>query len=273
MSGATGKLSLVFRKKDDGVTYMAKQYYKLPLQVLRPHYQDDDGTAFVYMLNPSGGVLQNDKLYTDIVVEPNARALVTTPSSTKFYKSDEGHSEISNRAELHSGSVLEYIPEHNVPYGGSRTYQENEFHLCKDSTLIAFDMSTAGRVSMGEVFRYDIYSSLTKIYVDGKLKLYDRACIEPHKLDLSKPGLMEGFLSNGTIYAHAPSIPDGLIDDLNSMGHSGEINFAAGIMDDNIIVTRFLGSDIIVLKDTVNAVWDRLRRALLDKPAVKIRKF
>ena len=60
MSGATGKLSLVFRKRDDGVTYMAKQYYKLPLQVLRPHYQDDDGTAFVYMLNPSGGVLQND---------------------------------------------------------------------------------------------------------------------------------------------------------------------------------------------------------------------
>ena len=54
---------------------------------------------------------------------------------------------------------------------------------------------------------------------------------------------------------------------------AGEINFAAGIMDDNIIVTRFLGSDIIVLKDTVNAVWDRLRRALLDKPAVKIRKF
>ena len=57
---------------------------------MRAHYQDSDGTAFIYLLNPSGGVLQHDRLLTEITLEEGSRVYVTTPSNTKFYKMDEG---------------------------------------------------------------------------------------------------------------------------------------------------------------------------------------
>lgn len=133
MINPTGALSLRFKRKTDGRSYLAQQYYKLPLQVMTTHYQDNDGTVFVYLLNPGGGVLQHDRLLTEIVLEEDSRVYITTPSTTKFYKMDEGHAEVVNKITVGAGAVLEYLPEHNAPFAMSEAYQENEFHLHGDS--------------------------------------------------------------------------------------------------------------------------------------------
>lgn len=273
MDRPTGELSLVFRKRADGQTYVAEQYFKLPLQVMKPHYQDDDGTAYVYLLNPSGGILQHDKLFTEIVLEENSKALVTTPSSTKFYKMDEGHAEVLNKITVGAGAQLEYLPEHNVPFAMSETYQENQFYLDADAVLIASDMVTAGRVSRGEIFDYNLYSSRTKIYVDGKLRIYDNSHMDVKALDIEKMGFMEGYLTNGTIYVYSRNITDELPVKLNTLNRSDSMMFAAGKIDDDLMIVRFLGDDIIELKDMIAAVWAEIRPAVLGKASVRIRKY
>lgn len=100
----TGVIRLELRKKSSGKTYLARQFYDLPLQVLPPYYQDDDGTAFVYLLNPTGGVLQGDRLLTEIKVEKDARALITTPSANKLYKMEDDHAEILNEIHVEEGA-------------------------------------------------------------------------------------------------------------------------------------------------------------------------
>ena len=72
MNKPTGELSLVFSRKDNGRTHLSRQYFKLPLQIMMPHYQEEDGTAFVYFLNPGGGILQHDRLLTEVTVEDGA---------------------------------------------------------------------------------------------------------------------------------------------------------------------------------------------------------
>lgn len=273
MEKPTGELSLVFRNRDDGQTYVAKQFYKLPLQVMRTHYQEKDGTAFVYLLNPSGGVLQHDRLLTQITLEDNSRALITTPSSTKFYKMDEGHAEVVNRVTLGAGAVLEYLPEHNVPFALSETYQENEFYLDEDSILIASDMVTAGRVTRGEAFEYKLYSSTTKIYVNGKLKVYDKSRMDAANIEMKKLGYMEGFQANGTVYVYAKKIDDGLPKTLNNIETAGNVVFAAGKIDDSLMIVRFMGDNMIDLRDTVTSIWGHIRKSVLGKNAVRIRKY
>ena len=86
MKKTTGELSLLFRKKKNGQTYLAEQYYKLPLQVMRAHYQDSDGTAFIYLLNPSGGVLQHDRLLTEITLEEGSRVYAVSYTHLDVYK-------------------------------------------------------------------------------------------------------------------------------------------------------------------------------------------
>lgn len=272
MEKPTGALSLVFRQKKDGTTYAAKQYYKLPLQVMRTHYQENDGTAYVYLLNPSGGVLQHDRLYTEIVLEENSRVYITTPSSTKFYKMDEGHAEVVNQITVGAGAVLEYLPEHNTPFAMAKAFQENEFHLHKDAVLIASDMVTAGRVSRGEIFAYDLYSSKTKIYVDGRLCLYDHSRMDAGNMDMSKLGYMEGYLTNGAIYARAPHIKDSLPKAINQMKPEGVV-LAAGKIDDSLMIVRFLGNSMVELKETAETVWGKIRREILGKEPIRVRKY
>lgn len=273
MDEPTGKLSLVFRKKSSGKTYIAKQYFKLPLQIMNHHYQDDDGTAFVYLLNPSGGILQHDRLLTELTLEENSRAFITTPSNTKFYKMDEGYARIANRMEVKAGAVLEYLPEHNVPFAGSEVYQENVFHLDKSAVLIASDMVTAGRLSRGERFEYHRYDSRTKIYVDGRLRLYDSSRMEPDKMPMEAAGMMEGYQANGSIYVYAQTLSGQLADELNQLPRSSGIRFAAGRLDPDLMIIRFLGEDLLEMQSMIFAVWDVLRRELLGKHAVRIRKY
>lgn len=273
MKQITGELALTFREKKSGQTYLAEQYFKLPLQVMAPHYQDDDGTAFIYLLNPSGGILQHDRLYTEINVEEGAKVVVTTPSATKFYKMDDGYAKIMNHINVKARGVMEYIPEHNVPFAESKVYQENVFYLDKSSVLIAADMVTAGRASMGEVFKYDVYSSKTRIYVEDKLKIYDNNLIEPGKMDLQTVGLMEDHLSNGVIYAYAQGLDKEIINKLNQLQHPEGIAFAAGMIEEDLLIIRFLGNNMIELKETIWKAWGCLREGILSKPAVKIRKY
>lgn len=273
MKEPTGKLSLQFRKKSDGKTHLARQYFKLPLQIMTTHYQEEDGTAFVYLLNPSGGILQHDRLLTEITLEKGSRSLITTPSSTKFYKMDEGYARVKNCFTLERDAVLEYLPEYNVPFAQSKTYQENDFYLDRNSVLIASDLVAAGRVSRGEIFDYDLYSSRTRIYVDGRLRLYDNSCIEPKTMDLNALGMMEGYLTNGTVYVHAPHLSSDLSSRLKEAVSGGDVCFAAGKIDENLMVIRLLGNSMIVLQEAVLSVWNVLRQDILGKNAVKIRKY
>lgn len=270
---ATGALSLTFRRKSSGQTYIAEQYFKIPMQIMPPHYQDDDGTAFVYLLNTGGGVLHNDRYMTELIAEEGSRVLITSPSSNKLYKMEDGHAELINHITVKDGAVMEYLPEHNVPYAGSHTYQENEFRLDKGAVLIASDMVTAGRVAMGEVFKYDFYASRTKIYVDNKLRVYDNSRMEPEDTDMEKLGYMEGYLTNGTIYVYSEGLSSDLPQRLNAMENEGDVKFAAGKIDDDFMIIRFLGNSMIELKEKIDTVWGVLRRELLGKEPVRIRKY
>lgn len=274
MENPTGELKLKFRKKTNGATYLAEQYFKLPLQIMAPHYQDEDGTAFLYLLNPSGGILQHDRLLTRVTVEDGAKVLITTPSSTKFYRMDDGHAILKNDFTVHAGGTLEYLPEYNVPFAKSKSYQINNFYLDEEAVLIASDLVTAGRISRGEAFQYNLYSSKTKIYVNGKLLAYDHGTIEPSKMKLDTLGMMEGYSSNGSIYIYKKNMMDALAEQINTMeNHWEDIGFAASQVNDSLMIVRLLGQNVSELQDIMHIIWNIIREKLLGKPAVRMRKY
>ncbi|MEG0829856.1 MAG: urease accessory protein UreD [Anaerovoracaceae bacterium] len=273
MENPTGKLSMVFRKKESGKTYLAEQYFKLPLQIMNPYYQDKDGTAFIYMLNPSGGILQHDRLLTEIKLEKNTKVLVTTPSSTKFYKMDEGYARLENYMTLEEEAVLEYLPEYNTPFAESNTEQENIFRLKKSSILIASEMVTAGRISRGESFKFERYDSKTKIYVDDQLLVYDSSLIEPGKTQVSTMGLMEKFSTVGTMYVYKEGLPKGLIEEINQITLGNEIKLGATQIEQDIMIVRIMGVGAQDMQEAMLEIWNIIRRTILNKGGVRIRKY
>jgi urease accessory protein len=274
VSETVGKLDLTFRRKADGKTYLAKQYYQLPLQILPPHYQDADGTAFLYLLNPSGGVLQNDRLYTEILVEENSRVCITTPSANKFYKMEDGCAKIENRFHVGRNAVLEYLPEHNVPFTASKVYQESTYYLDRESTLIAFDVVTSGRTERGERFAYDIYSSKTKIYVAQKLIAFENGRIEPGNKEHGGIGLFEGYDIYGTVFFYKENLSELLADELRSaLERCPGIHAGVSQLNPSLLSVKFLGKSVPETQKALSEIWSAGRRSLLSKDRVRIRKY
>lgn len=271
MMNRNGQLELEFTKNRDGRTILSRQYYRMPLQIMKPHYYDEGKTPGVYILNPGGGVLQYDRLRTSITCKGCASAIVTTPSANKFYRMDEDHAELYTEIWVEKGSVLEYLPEHNVPYAGSRVKQTSRYHVEKGAVLFASDMVTAGRVGSGEAFLYDEFSSKTEIYEDGRLIMLDSCRLEPSKEELQEKGLLDGDLSNGTIYVYAPGIDPGLKDEINREEYN--VRLAAGFLTPELMVVRSTGNSMIDMKDAMLKAWGICRRSILGRPPVRIRKY
>jgi urease accessory protein len=269
-----GTLELIFRRHQSGKTFLASQHFRLPLQVLTPFYSDTDGTAFVYLLNPSGGILQGDILETDIVIEQGAKAFVTTPSANKFYKMDEGHATLRNRISVADSGVLEYMPEYNIPFSQSSVLQETTFDLKAGATLMAFDMIVPGRMEKGEFFEYDLYSSKISIRVDGKLLAHEVARIEPNRFNPRGIGILEGRNIYGTVFLYKVGLDSGLkqsitgVFDKNSQVEGGLTFLAPGLA-----VVKFLGDNLTDCQKVVGEIWQICRKSMLGKDAVRIRKY
>ena len=273
MKHTLGTLNLIFRRHQSGKTFLASQHFRLPLQVLTPFYSDTDGTAFVYLLNPSGGILQGDVLETDITVEQGARAFVTTPSANKFYKMDEGHATLRNRISVFDGGVLEYMPEYNIPFSQSSVIQETSFDLTPGATLLAFDMIVPGRMEKGEFFEYDLYSSKISIRVDGKLLAHEVAKIDPKKSDPRGMGVMDGRHVYGTVFLYKKGLSPDLKSEIADVfdknpGVAGGLTF----LTDSLAAIKFLGDNLTDCQKVMNDIWQVCRKSMLDKEPVRMRK-
>ena len=81
-------------------------YARTPLRVLRPIYLDDTGMAYLYILNPCGGVVSGDTYTLHITLNPGAQAYVTTPSATQLYATLRTPAEQHIDFTLNPGTVL-----------------------------------------------------------------------------------------------------------------------------------------------------------------------
>lgn len=274
MKQTLGTLNLIFRRHQSGKTFLASQKFRLPLQVLTPFYSDTDGTAFVYLLNPSGGILQGDMLETDITVEPGAKAFITTPSANKFYKMDEGHATIRNRMAVADAGILEYMPEYNIPFSQSSVVQETTFQLQTGATLMAFDMIVPGRMEKREFFEYDLYSSKISVWVNGKLLAHEVAKIEPKQSDPRGVGILEGHNIYGTVFLYQNALNPGLKESITKLFEckpcvEGGISF----LTESLAVIKYLGDNLTDCQLVVNELWQICRQSLLGKDAVRMRKY
>lgn len=274
MANQTGTLNLTFRQKESGITYLPQNSFTYPMRVMSPFYEDDDGTAFIHLLNLSGGVVGGDELITDVTVEDNAKVFLTTTSSNKLYKMIPGrHAVITNKFKVGINSVMEYYPESNIPFAESETIQSSEFHIDESSYMFTVDSVTPGRIDRGEFFSYRRYASNVKIYVGGKLIAYEKTNLRPKNDLLSHIGIMEGYSDYGSVYIYHRSMDNNFTKEVNSIIENNEgIIGGATLIESRLSVIRLLGQNTLFMDDTIEKIWDLSRRVFLDKSSVGLRK-
>ena len=189
--GRDGFLALRFERRNNR-TVLAQSRFKLPLQVLAPA-RLDDGTLYLMLLNPTGGLVGGDHLLTRIIQGSGTGVCITTPSATRVYRTVSHPAIHQTLIQVDEGASLEYLPDHVIPHAGSELRQSLRVEMARESRAIIWDALAAGRLARGERWDFRALQSDTEILLCGRPLFINRTRLNPVVQRPERLGLMEGF--------------------------------------------------------------------------------
>jgi urease accessory protein len=250
--------------------------FTLPLQALEPVDLEGDGVATMLLLNPTGGLLAGDRLETRIALGAGSRVCLSTPSATRVYRSPGPAAVQRLIAELGSGAVLEWVPDHLIPSPGARLHQSTEIRLAGDATLLYLDAWAAGRVARGEEWGFELLDTSLVVHDETGPLLRERAILagSPRRDGL---GGTEGLPYVATFVALRPAGGpwDDLAAALQAALDAGPVGGRAGVctLGRGGVLARLLCPSAPALQAAVEALWAACRRRLLGMPPARLRKL
>ena len=279
--GKAGKIgALVLRLEQDsstGKTSVKEQYSRVPLYTQRALYLEEalSNMAYMYVISPSGGILQGDRYRMDITLRNHAFAHITTQGATRIYRMENNYATQIINIDVGERCYFEYIPDQVIPYRDSRFYQEANLRIHDNATLLYSEIITPGRVASGEYFDYDIcYMKVIAKDHNDALKFTDVAMLEPKKRDMK----VFGVLANHDVVSNMYILTKNKSQDINlrvnaTLQSIGKVNGGATILPNNSgVAIRMLGNTASDLRQVIYEVVRIVRKIILDAPFSGIRK-
>lgn len=276
-SGKVGILDIELQRKDSRKTVVTKQFSQVPLQIQRALYPEESlpEMAYLYVISPSGGILQGDRYRTDIFLKNNAIAHMTTQGATRIYSMNSNSASQILNITVEENCYLEFIPDQIIPYKNSRYYQKVNLEVHDNSTLIYSEIVTPGRVAMGESFEYDIcYLKLHCRNQDKKIRFLENIKIVPKIQDLKDFGVLGDFKILGTVYILTKK--DKLAElEKNIQENLKKTKISVGtsiLPDESGLIVRILGEISEEIFDVIYILLEICRKKILNASFSKIRK-
>lgn len=278
-AGKNGKLKIVLDVEPiSGKTRIKEKESMFPLSVQKEMHYDpfQPKMTQVYIVSSSGGILQGDEYIIDIILEKNTLAHITTQGATRVYGMNASNAMQTIHVSLDDGAYLEFIPDQIIPYKNSRFYQEINFKVHDNATMIYSEIISPGRIAMGEIFDYDIcYFRTTGKNQNNQLRFTDYTKIEPKKINLHDFGILGQKQILATVYILTKKNDvENIIQILeNQIKNSLDINIGWSTMiKENGILLRILGNTTRVVIQLIYDITKIVRKVVLDSDFNEIRK-
>jgi len=156
-------------ERRDGRAVLAHNAHRGPLQVQKALHPEGPEICHVAVLHPPGGIAAGDRLAIDTRVAAGARALLTTPGATKWYRSEGGRAEQNLCFNLEADAVLEWLPRETIFFDGARAASSLDVRLGCGAKFLGWEILCFGRSAAGERWRKGRVELRTRIAVPGRL--------------------------------------------------------------------------------------------------------
>jgi urease accessory protein len=274
-TGRDGTLRLGFERRGP-VTVVAGCRYTLPLQVLAPVALDDPA-AIVSILNPTGGLVGSDRLSIDVHAGPGAHAVLTTPSATRVYRTDGEDAIQTVRLSIGPRGVVEWVPDHTIPFAGSAYRQTFDVEMDETARLILVDAFSAGRIGRGEAWRFAVLQSVVSVRDAHGWLLHDRFTLRGAIAGDAPAWDGLGFAESHPYFASIAVI--GALDHerfaaeiQRRAASDGGARVGVATLPRRGALIRCLAPSAPELTDALESCWGLARRALLGLPPLALRK-
>ena len=267
-SGKIGYLQLELQyDSDKQKTIITQKRTQVPLYVQKALHYDLDypSMAHIFVLSPSGGILQGDRYRMDVELKNNAISHITTQGATRIYKMDSNYATHMVTLNLKNNSYLEFIPEQIIPYGTSRFYQKTNLDIDDSSTIVYSETIVPGRIAMGEMFDFDVCYLKTEGVVNKKTMLRDSSLLMPKTQKIQSLAMFDNKTILTSIYVMTKkpiTKINNLIDELFSNLQC--VSGGSSIMPNNSgILIRILGNSSEDQKTTIYEILKIIRKEIL----------
>jgi len=275
--GRVGELRLDYAKRDHR-TILSYSYFTTPWKLLPPIYLDDTGAAYTLLVNPSGGLVGGDHLSIHMNVEQDAHVLISAPSANRVYRTEGQASEQHVNITVGPGAVLEWFPEHTIPFAGSRFRQVLQATLAPGATLLLWDAVASGRMARGERWAFADLENDIRITTASGSFLLERYVLAP-STDLGCVGLAEEWNYVASFYVVNDTKPsevwNGLESKITQILDARPGKVLGGVSTPPVpgLAVKVLARTAPDLTHMLDALWAATRHALWDLPPVSLRKY
>jgi len=251
------ELALVYRHLDNK-TFVAERRHEGPLVVQKPLYPEGPGVCHSVLVHAPGGIAGGDWLALDLKLEQRARALITTPAATKWYKADGRVARQETRVALASGAVLEWLPLESILFDEADAVIATTVALDGNAVFAGWEIACLGRRASGETFRQGALRQSLEILRDGRLIWNDRLALQGgDRMLASAAGLNGHHVAGSMVVAGRDALPPELLEACRSLPpRSGEGRVTAL---PEIVSARYLGGSAEHAKTYFESVRQVLR--------------
>jgi urease accessory protein len=261
----------------DFSTRLRVECQEIPWRVVRG-FPNASGETLAHLNNISGGILDTDDLELRIVVQPGARAQITSTGATRIYRSRAPERQARSRVEVEvgEGGFLEYVPDALIPYGGSRFEQSTRIRLARGASLIWWEIIAPGREAAGEVFRYHRLGSRLEIVSDGRPILEEIWNLTPASCAPDATARLGPFRHFASLYLCGPDaahLEPAMASLAEQHSAANELLWGASSLRSGGVILRGLARNGRVLQRSLAAIWEAAKPAFCGRVATPPRKI
>ena len=261
-SGWHGEINIDFEyRKAVSKTVMASVSHKGPLRVQRPFYPEGE-VCHLYLLHPPGGVVGGDTLKINVQSAEHAQAFVTTPGSTKFYRSAGSLATLEQTLSIKKDGLLEWFPQENIFFPGAKTKLKTEIHLQAGANFSGWEINCLGRPVNNEKFTHGEVDAGFYLYREGEIFFVDRLKVNTEK-QLSASAGLRGYAMNALFIC--TGCKEAEVEAARGIINQLSVDFPVGItLLDDVLVLRALANQSEKLQAVIIPVWQALRHSVFN---------
>ena len=265
-SGWQAELDLCFAPRA-GQTVLSHNRHRGPLQVQKALYPEGKETCHIAILHPPGGVAAGDRLNIRASLNQQARALLTTPGATKWYRSEGSCASQQVHFSLGEDAVLEWLPRENIIFDGAHISMELNVELAWRARYFGWDIMSFGRRASGESWDRGKLNMQTNIRGAGRLLWSEAADIDARSGFAASPVGLSGFTVCGTFLVAGYDIGAPLLRECREVIPPAAQSRTGITRVPGVLIARYLGDSTEDAFYWFTNLWAVLRRALSDKVA------
>lgn len=249
-----------------GRSALTRNRHRGPLAVQRAFYPESSDLAHVYLLHPPGGIVAGDQLTVRVAVAPRARALITTPAATKFYRSEGRVAQQTQLFRVSEAASLEWLPQETIVFGSAQVNTKTRVELEPGASFLGWDIVCLGRAASGDHFgsgrlqqAFEIWQAERPLWIE-RAEFDANQPVRHARWGLAGHRVFGTFVCTGQNAAAVAAARAAVDTD-----DSREL-FAVSQMR-SAIVCRYLGSSTERARAVFAQAWAALRPVVLGRPA------